>query len=215
MWPLSSICLFGLIQLLKSTDLPGGQLIRMSNILRGGLTKYSAALFAISFIWFIAITYIALASIPFNPLSLSFNQKNSIFILASQGWGFFTRNARESEIVLYKRINNRWVHYNKASADPEYFFGASRMSRRINVELLVLTQQIKDTSVWIDGNQKKLDTSSFHTSPIFTIVNSYGDHILLGEFIVIKSERLPWAWSSNFYSIIMPYKYIHFIAISH
>jgi len=177
------------------------------------ITRNTVFLLVVGFVYFLSIIYIALASIPYNPLSLSYNEKNPVFVLAPQGWGFFTRNPREEEILLYKRVKNKWVTWNKSFGDPAFFFGASRLERKIISEKFQIANQIKDTTTWINGDLTNSLSYVFNKLPTLKISALSKDPILSGDFILVKRENVPWAWSKKYNSITMPYKCVHvFIA---
>lgn len=175
-------------------------------------SRYALLLVLSCFVWFTVILYIALASIPFNPFSLSYSEKNSIFILAPQGWGFFTRDCREVEILVYKKVNGHWTNLDKSGSDPSYYFGISRISRKISFEKSALDGKIRDSTLWING-EYPFNEYLMAKSPVTKVVNDFKQPILTGEFLWVKKENVPWAWSSQYYAVKMPYKYIHVISV--
>lgn len=156
----------------------------------------------VTFFWIIAFSYIFKSSVPIVS-NTSFKNKATVFNFIPQGWGFFTRDAREEELILYELKNDTILRFTKTNSDVSSFFGASRKSRLIGVESGILVSKIKDT-LWkpMKGNQLILDKEMFTD----TIINSFTPCHIKGDFFFVLQERTPWAWAGH--KIIMPYKYI-------
>lgn len=156
----------------------------------------------ISLFWCFVVLYIAFASIPFNPLSLSFT-KSYLYSLVPEGWGFFTRNPKEEVHLVFKKTrDNRWKLFTKSNADPEFSFGISRKNRRILAETQYLIEKLDDTMFLSrDGN-----AFNFSTKKIILTKSAFKNPILTGDLILVKQKRLPWAWSENYKEINMPYQ---------
>ena len=177
------------------------------------ITRNTVFLLVIGFVYFLSIIYIVLASIPYNPLRLSNNEKKTVLILAPQGWSFFTKNPREEEILLYKKVKNTWVKWDKSLSDPAFCFGASRVGKKIISEKFQIANQIKDSTSWTNGDLANSMFFVFNKLPVLKISALSKDPILSGDFILVKQKNVPWAWSKKYNCITMPYKCVHvFIA---
>jgi len=153
----------------------------------------------------ITVIYIGLASIPYNPISLKFTEQSAIFILAPQGWGFFTRNPREIQTTIYKKINGQWENIDKPNSDPSFYLGASRTIRKIVFEKTLILGEIRDSTLWVEGDPSNLNTMIPKLKPI-TVYDKTPSPLLTGNFLVVKKFPLPWSWSEAYYKINMPYK---------
>ena len=158
--------------------------------------------------WLIALSYIFKSSVPVIS-DMSFEEKASLFSFVPQGWGFFTRDPREDELVLYEMKNDTIERFTKTNSSMSSFFGVSRKNRLINVESNMLLPEIKD-SLWksMKGRELILDKTSYTD----TIINNFHPCNIKGDFFFVMQERIPWAWSGH--NIIMPYKYakVHIIS---
>lgn len=172
--------------------------------------KQAGQLVIIASIWAAVIVYIGLSSIPFNPLNLSYNEKTSIFTLIPQGWGFFTRNPREDEPYIYKKVGKDWIKVSNSNSDVGYFFGASRKGRKINFEAYSLLSQIKDSLAWKKADIVIASAKDFEPLPVVQVVNNTTNPILFGEFVFVKKRKVPWAWSSYYFKQPMPSKLVRF-----
>ena len=149
------------------------------------------------------IFFSLISSIEFNPMSINYENSRVIYTIMPQGWGFFTRDPREPQTLIYARRGNRFELVNKSNAEPEYLFGISRTSRRKNVEFGQIFSQIAD-SLWIKCPSKRMieceppkavHFKSFYTNPICR-----------GEYLLVMKQPVPWAWSKSNDGIEMPFK---------
>ena len=160
-------------------------------------------------LWTIVISFIGLSSLPLNPLSLQYSHQVNISSILPEGWGFFTRNAREPSFLLYQKTFNQYTRVNKTTSDKSYWFGLLRYSRAVNSELISLLPQIPDSSwQYIKETGDSLDMRSDST---ITVHNSTRHAILSGEYLMVSQERLPWAWSKRYRGIVMPYRKINIL----
>ena len=159
----------------------------------------------LSIFWVVIIFYIGMASVPFNPLSIPKIKNIDIALLIPEGWGFFTKNPKESTIVFFtKNTRSQWITFTKSNSDKEFLYGLSRKNRRILAESSNILKSINDTC-WLKRESEVLNFSTLQT---LLVKNSFKKPIIKGDFIVVKQERLPWAWSRNYLSINMPYEII-------
>ena len=156
--------------------------------------------------WTIIMAYITLAAVPLNPISMNFENKMNILSVVPEGWGFFTRNPREPALYMYyrKSPNSGYTLLNSPLSSPENGFGISRRMRKINIELFAILSTVKDSS-WQRGNENAIDLSCDST---LSVKGIFDNSTLRGTFLLIKQERLPWAWARQRQQIIMPYKKI-------
>lgn len=152
--------------------------------------------------WAAILAYIALASVPLNPASLKFENKMNILSVVPEGWGFFTRDAREPAIHVYKKENAGYSLVNYPMPDWKNGLGVSRNMRKINIELFSLLAAVQDSS-WQTDTTGRL---SFDCDTMVTLKGPFNHSRLRGTFLVVKQERLPWAWAGQWKTITMPYK---------
>lgn len=154
--------------------------------------------------WSIVIAYITLAAVPLNPVSLRFENKMNILSVVPEGWGFFTRNPREPAIFIYKRdsITNRFSLINYPMPAPQNYFGISRKMRKINIELFSILPTLND-SIWQKG---ETDAFTLSCDSITSTKGIFDNSALRGSLLIVKQERLPWAWVNSKNKLIMPYK---------
>lgn len=161
--------------------------------------------FCLVLFWFLIIYNIFISSIPI-PTSSSYIKQTTIFNIIPQGWGFFTRDPREDEIIFYREdsISKQVSLYSKTNSSLEFYFGASRKNRFTGIEMDFIYKNVPKSS-WKKGSTKefKFDTST----PPDTIKLNFNAQTLKGYYFVAKQERTPWAWGKNYKKIIMPYEY--------
>ncbi|WP_282055427.1 SdpA family antimicrobial peptide system protein [Maribacter luteus] len=156
--------------------------------------------------WSIVLYNIFVSAIPV-PTNEPYLKKGSFFSLLPQGWGFFTRDPRENQLIVYRTSSNDTiVKVTEALGNYKNFFGMSRKGRLRGIELGILTAKINDSS-WIEmkGGQNLLFEKSITAD---TIINEFRPYGFEGEYFFVKQERIPWAWAESYEKIIMPYKYV-------
>jgi len=162
------------------------------------------ALYLIPFLIVSGVLFFSLISaIDMTPVSIPYKNSRLIFTVVPQGWGFFTRDPRELQTLVYAKSDQEFVLVNKSGAEPEYLFGLSRRSRRINVELGQIFGLIPD-SLWVDCPSKNLSTCESLEAHHYK--NPYLNPICKGEYLLVSQEPVPWAWSQSYYKINMPFK---------
>ncbi len=151
--------------------------------------------------WLIIVLYIALAAIPFNPLSLPTSKSVHIISLVPEGWGFFTRNPKETNVILYKKNGDKWKIWTKSNGDPSFLFGLSRKNRKIVSETISILGKLPDSS-WIQNREGKIN---FNIPKVVSVKNDTPNQLLSGKFIIVKQDPIPWSWSKEYKHISMPY----------
>lgn len=150
------------------------------------------------------ISFLAfISSTTFNPLTMDYQKSKLIFAIIPEGWGFFTRDAREPRTLIYKKKDDELVLINDSGASPKYLFGLSRKTRRQNIELGQLVGQIPD-SIWVACPSKRWKDCE----PSYThlVSDPFKHPVLEGEYIIIKQNPVPWAWSKSYNDIKMPFE---------
>lgn len=166
----------------------------------GGLIRYLMPVAIIA-----GVSYCSLLSfLDLNPISIAQKEAKLIFTLAPQGWGFFTRSPRELQTLIYIKKNAKYELVNKSGSDPEYLFGLSRYSRRKNIELGQIFSTLPD-SIWsVCPTREIFDCDS---GKVFSVKNVYKNSACFGDYLLILSEPIPWAWAKSYNRITMPFKY--------
>src|SRR4051812_32531054 len=84
------------------------------------------------------VLYSLHSALPPNAITLPFESQTQVLRWAPQGWGFFTRNPREPQIVPFLR-NGHWRSANLGPhAQFKYALGLNRRSRAQGVEMGLL-----------------------------------------------------------------------------
>lgn len=158
--------------------------------------------FALSVFWLIVIGYIFNATLPVVSGG-SFSQKMNTLSITPQGWGFFTKDTREEQLIVYQLGKGGDIQkFTKTNSSLSSFFGLSRKTRFIAMEAAHISAKISDT-LWrkMEGGKLILDKNA----PTDTLTNFIKPTNLVGDFFFVVMERIPWAWAGN--DIVMPYKY--------
>ncbi|MGI8950156.1 MAG: SdpA family antimicrobial peptide system protein [Chitinophagaceae bacterium] len=139
----------------------------------------------LSFVSLVALT-------PENALTPNFETKRFLSSILPEGWSFFTRSPREEEADLYKIINDSLIEIINTNSEPLNFFGLSRQSRRIGMEVSMIANQIPDT-VW---KETTFVSCKLSTLNVFLIKNKKNLYLLKsGTYLVSIHTLIPWAYA--------------------
>jgi antimicrobial peptide system SdpA family protein len=131
-----------------------------------------------------------------------YNIKSIFNTLLPEGWGFFTRNPREPIVELYKIERERIVKITIQNGSSQNFWGISRKSRKIGMEMSMIAVLIKSES-WYGGKgnfRLNIPKSSYIIKKPKLV------YFLSGEYLVVSTDVIPWAWASHSEKIKSNYK---------
>lgn len=156
----------------------------------------------------LTLYFVALASLPNNPISLKSNSRFHVVSFLPEGWAFFTRDTREDMQYVYKKqADGHWELVTLPGASLRYLFGLSRKGRAIGPEITLLLRQIEDDS-WTKSRMPVSIFFQHDTLKTYTISNPAPAPICTGDIILQSIPPVPWAWSGSKKEIIMPYKIV-------
>ncbi len=155
----------------------------------------------------IVFSYSIHSAMPFNAISLPFENKMYINFFLPQGWKFFTRNPREEDVGVYaKNSSGQWLPMILPHSSPSNFFGIKKTSRAKSVELGVLLSLLGDSNPSWETCNSSLQNCSEHVSTVGTTNNPSPNPRICGEILLQRKPPVPWAWSSSKKNVIMPSK---------
>lgn len=159
----------------------------------------------------IGIFQILFVSLPLNPVQAHIKSQRVFQALAPQGWAFFTRSAREAQVVLYAvQDDSTLVPVPHQHARATNLMGLRRTSTRMLLELQTLKQQLPDELFRNTTWNYQADVYGDVPDTMYTVKPVLLDPVLCGNYVLVLQEHVPWAWSSNLHTIRMPAKVIKF-----
>lgn len=115
--------------------------------------------------------------------------------LAPQGWGFFTRDAREVTSSIWAQDGRNWLPLEASNGtDGRYLFGADRSARNLSVDvewILGQTTKAKWQTCGVQSVRKCLSSSVGQV----TVAARPTDNRLCGEIAVVRSLPIPWSYA--------------------
>ena len=89
----------------------------------------------IAAIWLSLIFFVAIVYLPYNPLTPSGKVTLATMAFFPEGWGFFTKNAQDADIFVYKITENRAVSILRTpNSSLENWLGLKRNARSQGTE---------------------------------------------------------------------------------
>lgn len=163
------------------------------------LTLFSIALFLT----------LLFASTPFNPIQNKLKVVKTIFNITPQGWAFFTKDAREEQVYIYKIVGKKLYKINQKHANFDNFLGLSRQVSKLAIEVenvmgKVIKKNVATSTYW------NYDENVIGLIPInnIEITNPITNPMLCGEYLFVYHKNVPWAWYSSNKNLKMPAKVI-------
>lgn len=151
------------------------------------------------FAWSLVGLYSLHASLPPNALTLPLEDAVRVGEVLPQGWGFFTRNPREEDVLPYLRgADGAWEPQHTAPlASLATWWGISRTGRGSGIELGMI-MNVPAESSWIRCRVDESAASCLErTRATKTVHNRYPDPALCGAVGLVALRPVPWAWSDN------------------
>ncbi len=158
------------------------------------------------FFWLLLFFSIFLSVAP--ETTFNYNSKVRLIIgsLFPQGWEFFTISPQNEKIYFYKLDDNMQLQLlDTKNSSSSAYFGLSRKNRFKSTELSAIASIIND-SAWYQCSKYIYDCYKIDTLKIITIQNKIINKTICGNWIVVKSSPLPWAWRNQIGHYYMPSK---------
>lgn len=143
---------------------------------------------------------------PYNPVSYSKSFKVSLSLFVVEGWAFFTRNAREPNLYIYKMDEEGKLKVLDFQKNTSYknLFGVSRAARSLSVEVGGLLKDI-DSTKWTKNEGQNI-VNQYIISETIPVMNEAVNPVLVDTIFLEYREKIPWAWIKSYDSIVMPSK---------
>lgn len=159
------------------------------------------------FIWLIIFFSLISATSGYTSLKIKSEINKNLLTLTPQGWGFFTRNPREENIILYKLDNGENIkQVTNKNFTPSNYFGLSRRQRYEAIQISMLLSDIKEEKFL------RCDQANFQDCNLCKVkINRDGlihTGYFTGTYFIKKEKTIPWAWSKSKENLINPYKII-------
>lgn len=159
----------------------------------------------VSLLWLLVFLLSIVSSMPVNPVSQLIPNPNAFKSVFPQGWGFYSKNPRDDQLLVYDLSTQRPT-VNWPNNRTENWFGIKRSGRAQGLEVGLIQASIKsdawtkcekEPSICLAESQIKV--SAINTSPKPTLCNELG---------LALQQPVPWAWSKRKDNIVMPSKIV-------
>ena len=161
-------------------------------------------------IWMFFGVILFIGVMPETPLMINKDIKTQISIVFPNRWPFFTKNPREDYIYVFRKSSNGYeYHQNFPNSSFSNAFGLVNYQRAVGMEYGIITSKIDDDLWNINNNGKNLfDVFNNDTIKSLQIKKTKQITRLIGEFIFVKIEPLPYLWRNKVNQFDMPSKFV-------
>jgi sporulation delaying protein A len=160
-------------------------------------------------LWTAIGSYVVHSYFPANVIELPGEAvaRRDLPYVVPEGWAFFTRDAREERILLFRRAVDGWHPANLGPhAEARNIFGLDRASRAQGVELALLISGV-GAEDWTSCEMAPIDCVA-HAAFARSVDNVSPRPSLCGDVGVALQEPVPWVWASAGGSVTMPSRVI-------
>ena len=170
--------------------------------------------------WPVVIVSIVVALVVFSPLAYGLRRAlphnpvrlpggNDIFPAAyfPQGWSFFTRDAREPRLFVFRQEGAKWKPANAGpSFAPKYWLGFDRSGRAQGIEVGLLYAELPKDA-WHECQSVPMVCLEREVAA-FSLQNVTPSPTLCGRIGIALIPPVPWEWARTGRDITMPSKVI-------
>jgi antimicrobial peptide system SdpA family protein len=142
------------------------------------------------FIWSIAVFWVAISALPYSPLSPGLRAERGTRLVMPEGWGFFTRNPREKDLIVARRDTHGAWRLEPPHASASHWFGLDRTSRVLPIEANQILGAVKGKfSPCTNGWQSCLEAAQVYVAP-----RDDRRPYLCGDAALVRRAPVAWAW---------------------
>lgn len=153
-------------------------------------------LLVIGLFWATLIYWIAVASMPYNPVSVPRIISINLQTVCPQGWAFFTRNPREELTYYYRFQEDKAVLQPYHNSQAANLFGIRRTARLESMELATLASSVK-AEEWVACESGIRANDTLNLLPKIVVQNHFNQPKICGDILIEQKELVPWAWSKE------------------
>ena len=152
-------------------------------------------------VWTLGIWWALVSSLPHNPQSPGLRAERGTRLVLPEGWGFFTRDPREADLILARLDENDEWRLEPPHASLDNLLGLRRLSRALPVESSQILHQVEPAFISCGDDNWRHCTAK---APVHEIQNPVPDAKLCGDVTFVRREPVPWAWADLLHPDDMP-----------
>lgn len=146
---------------------------------------------------------VALSSVPPTVLDFPTSFRQTVHTVVPEGWGFFTKDPQDPEILPYKLVDERWRLVQRQGAwHPDTVFGWDRVAREQGLELGLLSQQVP-RAAWLNCTNRP-ETCLSEIPVELRVTDAVADPTMCGTAAIVWQTPLPWSDAHASRDVIEP-----------
>ncbi|PEK57864.1 SdpA family antimicrobial peptide system protein [Bacillus wiedmannii] len=144
-----------------------------------------------SLMWGLLFLSSIISGLGTNPLSMSKDANLAISSVLPQGWGFFSKDPRESQVGLYAAEKDS-LEVLWPNMKVKNVFGLYRKGRSQGVEMGLLTTKFKEQD-WMKCTDSNLQACKKKADKkVVKVENPISTPLVCGEYYMTKENPVPW-----------------------
>ncbi len=141
--------------------------------------------------WVIAMWWVLINALPHNPQSPGRTIERQTRLALPEGWGFFTRDPREPDLILARRTPDGHWAIEPPHASAKNLMGLDRTSRAYPVETIRLLEGVRSGFSECEHSWQ----TCLSEVPASVVQNRRTEPVLCGEVGLLRRAPPPWAWA--------------------
>ncbi|MET8729444.1 SdpA family antimicrobial peptide system protein [Streptomyces parvus] len=149
-------------------------------------------------VWAVLLLYVVQTQLPDNAVKLPGQDsvESTTRTVVPQGWAFFTKSPRETDMDPYGLVDGTWRGL-RSGRHAEY--GFNRESRAQGLEIGLLFYQVQDTKPFACERRALTDCLDRASADVTPVGNPSPSPTLCGRVALVDQLPVPYAWR-DFYA---------------
>ncbi|MCR9163212.1 MAG: SdpA family antimicrobial peptide system protein [Nannocystaceae bacterium] len=141
--------------------------------------------------WAALVWWVLINALPHNPQSPGRTEEHQTRLALPEGWGFFTRDPREPDLILVRRASGGDWSIEPPHASAKNLMGLDRTSRAYPVETIRLLEDVR--AGFVECEQRW--DACLSAAPVHVVHNRRAEPVLCGDLGLLRRAPPPWAWA--------------------
>lgn len=141
-------------------------------------------------LWGAFVVWTAVCALPHNPLSPGLGMERHMRLLLPEGWGFFTRDAREKDLLIAHFGSSGQLRIEPPHAHVDNAFGLLRKTRVLAVEA---NQILSESQARFTPCRGSL-ADCLAQAPVQKLASNAARPYLCGDLALLRRAPVPWSW---------------------
>jgi antimicrobial peptide system SdpA family protein len=143
--------------------------------------------------WIVVVGAVVVGSIPGNVLLPTARQRNQLRLVMPEGWAFFTRDAQEEDLYVYRLEGDRLIGIDERAHRALPLAAVNRMGRFRHAALAAVAEPVPDDQ-WTECRRDVAACAAARTDAPLPVARAAAQLDVCGPLVLAKRRPAPWVW---------------------